>query len=75
MEPLMVVLTTARDGEKFMKLLILGHAVAASALVFASVMTVRFVGVSSSWLGVLVGLLLYALTLYIAKADETNDEC
>ena len=68
------VLTTAKDGAKSMKLLILGHAFAATAVVFASVMTVRL-GALPSWLGVPVGLLLYALTLYIAKADETNDEC
>ena len=69
----MVGLTTAK-GEKFMKLLILGHAFAATAVVFASVMTVRFVGALPSWVGVLVGLLLYALTLFIAKADARDEE-
>ena len=57
-----------------MKLLIAGHALAATALVFASVMTVRFVGVAPFWVGVLVGLLLYALTLWIAKADAGDHE-
>jgi len=56
-----------------MKLLIAGHALAATALVFASVITVRFVGVAPLWVGVLVGLILYALTLWIAK-DEAGDE-
>jgi hypothetical protein len=59
--------------KKSMKLLIAGHVLAAAAVVFASVMTVRFVGVLPAWVGVLVGLLLYALTLWIAKG-ETGDE-
>ena len=59
-----------------MKLLIVGHAFAATALVFASVMTVRLVGALPSWVGVLLGLFLYALTLWIAKAEagETIDD-
>lgn len=57
-----------------MKLLIVGHVLAAAAVVFASVMTVRFVGALPSWLGVLVGLLLYALTLFIAKAEDSDEE-
>ena len=59
-----------------MKLLIAGHALAATAVVFASVMTVRFIGVAPMWVGVLVGLFLYALTLWIAKAEagETIDD-
>ena len=57
-----------------MKLLIVGHAFAAAAVIFASVMTVRFVGTLPAWLGVLVGLLLYALTLYIAKAEAGDEE-
>ena len=57
-----------------MKLLILGHALAATALIFASVMTIRLVGVLPTWLGVLVGLLLYALTLWIAKAEASDHE-
>jgi hypothetical protein len=57
-----------------MKLLIAGHALAAAALVFASVMTVRFVGAAPLWVGVLVGLLLYGLTLWIAKAEAGDEE-
>ena len=57
-----------------MKLLIAGHVFVASALVFASVMTVRLVGVFPSWFGVLVGLLLYALTLWIAKGEAGDEE-
>ncbi len=57
-----------------MKLLIAGHALAATALIFASVMTVRYVGAAPLWVGVLVGLLLYALTLWIAKADAGDEE-
>lgn len=57
-----------------MKLLIAGHVLAAAAVVFASVMTVRFVAVAPMWVGVLVGLLLYALTLWIAKAEAGDEE-
>ena len=57
-----------------MKLLIAGHALAATALVFASVITVRFVGVAPLWVGVLVGLILYALSLWIAKAEAGDEE-
>ena len=57
-----------------MKLLIAGHALAAGAVVVASVMTVRLVGVLPSWVGVLVGVLLYLLTLWIAKAEADQDE-
>lgn len=57
-----------------MKLLIAGHALAASAVVVASVMTVRLVGALPSWLGVLIGLLLYAVTLWIAKAEADHEE-
>jgi len=57
-----------------MKLLIVGHAFAASAVVFASVMTVRFFGVAPMWVGVLVGLLLYGVTLYLAKGDVEEEE-
>ena len=64
----------AKDGEKFMKMLFLGHAFAAMAVVFASVMTIRFIGVLPSWLGVLIGILLYALTLFIAKSDASDEE-
>lgn len=57
-----------------MKLLIAGHTLGATALVFASVMTVKFVGVASLWVGVLLGLLLYALTVWIAKAEASDEE-
>ena len=57
-----------------MRLVIAAHALAACALIIASVLTVRFVGVLPSWLGVLVGLLLYALTLLLAKADDGDEE-
>ena len=57
-----------------MKLLIAGHVLAAGAVVVASVMTVRFVGVASLWVGVLVGVLLYALTLMIAKGEASDEE-
>jgi hypothetical protein len=53
-----------------MKLVYLGHAFAAAAVVFASVMTVRLLGALPSWLGVVVGLLLYGVTLWVAKMDE-----
>ena len=56
-----------------MKLLIVGHALAASALLFASVMTVRFVGVGPVWVGVVVGVFLYALLLFIAKAESGSE--
>ena len=57
-----------------MKLLIAGHVFVAGALVIASVMTIRLVGFLPSWFGVLVGLLLYALTLWIAKAEAGDEE-
>ena len=57
-----------------MKLAILGHACAATAVVFASVMTVRLFGALPSWLGVVVGLLLYAVTLWIAKAEASASD-
>ena len=56
-----------------MKLLIAGHALAATAVVFASVMTVRFIGIAPFWVGVLLGLFLYALTLWIAKAEAGQE--
>jgi hypothetical protein len=58
----------------FMKLLIVGHAVAATALIFASVMTVRLVGALPSWFGVLLGVLLYAVTFFIAKSEASDEE-
>jgi len=48
--------------KKLMRLVIVAHGFAAGAII-ASVLAVRFVGVLPWWLGVLVGLLLYALTL------------
>jgi len=59
-----------------MKLMIALHAIAAVALITASVMTVQLVGALPSWVGVLVGLTLYGLALLIAKGDveDSNDE-
>ncbi len=51
----------------------MAHGFAAGAII-ASVLAVRFVGVLPWWLGVLVGLLLYALTLALAKADDGDEE-
>ena len=56
-----------------MKLIIAGHVLAASALVIASVMTIRLIGVLPSWFGIMLGLLLYGLTLWLAKS-EAEDE-
>jgi hypothetical protein len=56
-----------------MGMVIAAHAFAASALIIASVLTVRF-AVLPLWLGVLVGLLLYALTLVLSKAEESDKE-
>ncbi len=57
-----------------MRLVIAAHGLAAGALIIASVLAVRFVGVLPLWLGVLVGVLLYALTLALAKADDGDEE-
>ncbi len=57
-----------------MRLVIVAHAFAAGALIIASVVAVRFVGAFPSWLGILVGLLLYALTLFVAKTDDDNEK-
>ncbi len=57
-----------------MRMVIAAHAFAAGALIIASVLAVRFVGALPSWLGVLMGLLLYALTLVLAKADDGDEE-
>ena len=52
----------------------MAHGFAAGALIIASVLAVRFVGVLPWWLGVLVGLLLYALTLFVAKTDDGDEK-
>ena len=57
-----------------MKLAIAANAVLAGALIIASVLAVRFVVLLPLWLGVLVGLLLYALTFVAAKADDGEEE-
>jgi len=56
-----------------MRLVIGIHVVAAGALIIASVLAIRFV-LLPSWLGVMVGLLLYGLTLLLARADDGNEE-
>ena len=60
--------------KKLMRLVIVAHGFAAGALIIASVLAVRFVGVLPWWLGVLVGLLLYALTLFVAKTDDGDEK-
>lgn len=74
-------LNTCFDGalklqieKRLMSLVVAAHALAASALIIAGVLTVRLVCALPSWLGVLVGLLLYALTLLLAKADDGDEE-
>ena len=57
-----------------MRLVIAVHGLVAGALIIASVLAVRFVGVLPLWLGVLIGLLLYALTLFVATADDGDEE-
>ncbi|MBA3354737.1 MAG: hypothetical protein H0U18_02120 [Pyrinomonadaceae bacterium] len=57
-----------------MRLVIAAHALAAGALIIASVLVVRFVGALPPWLGILVGLLLYALTLFVAKTDDGDEK-
>ncbi len=57
-----------------MRLVIGIHVVAAGALIIASVLAVGFVGLLPSWLGVIVGLLLYGLTLLLARADDGNED-
>jgi hypothetical protein len=56
-------------GKKPMRLVIAAHAIVAGALILASVLAIRFV-ILPLWFGVLVGLLLYALTLILTKADD-----
>ena len=60
--------------EKKKLIVIAAHVLTAGALVIASLIAVRFVGVRPLWLGVLVGLLLYALTVALAKTDEGDEE-
>jgi hypothetical protein len=60
--------------KRLMRLVIAAHALVAGALIIASVLAIRFLGVLPLWLGVLVGLLLYALTLLLAKADDVDEE-
>jgi hypothetical protein len=60
-------------GKKQMRLVMAAHAIAAGALIIASVLAVRFV-ILPLWFGVLVGLLLYALTLVLTKADDGDEE-
>jgi hypothetical protein len=56
-----------------MKLMIALHAIAAVALITASVMTVQLVGALPAWVGVLVGITLYGLTLLVAKGDVEDE--
>ena len=56
-----------------MKVYVAAHALVALALIAASVLTVRFIGTLPWWFGVLVGLLLYGLTLLLAKADDGDE--
>ena len=57
-----------------MRLAIVAHSIAAGAIIIASVLAVRFVGALPWWLGVLGGVLLYAATLVLVKADEGDEE-
>ena len=53
-----------------MKSVSMAHALAAGALIIGSAVTVRFVAILPFWFGILVGLSLYALIIFVAKADE-----
>ncbi len=55
-------------------LVIAVHVLTAGGLIIASSITVSFVGVLPLWLGILIGVLLYALTLAISKADDGDEE-
>lgn len=57
-----------------MKSVTTAHALAAGAIIIGSVMTVRFVAVLPLWFGVLVGLSLYALIRFVAKADVGDED-
>ena len=56
-----------------MRMSIAAHAIAAGALIIASVLSVRFAALPL-WLGVLLGLLMYAVTLVLSKAEEGDEE-
>ncbi len=56
-----------------MRVIIAIHALAAGALVAASVLAIRLFVVLPLWFGVLVGLLLYLLTLFLAKLDDDDE--
>ena len=56
-----------------MWVVILVHALAAGAMIVASVLAIRFLVVLPLWLGVLVGLLLYLLTILLAKLDDDEE--
>ena len=57
-----------------MRMVFAAHAFVAAALIIASVLAIGFLGVLPLWLGFLVGVLLYALTLLLAKADDEDEE-
>jgi len=57
-----------------MKSVTTAHALAAGALIIGSGLTVRFVAVLPFWFGILVGLSLYALILFVAKADAGDED-
>lgn len=57
-----------------MKSVITAHALAACVLIIGSVMTIRFVAGLPFWFGVPVGVLLYALILFVGKADVGDEE-
>jgi ABC-type glycerol-3-phosphate transport system permease component len=63
-----------RKERRLMRVVVAAHVLAAGVLIIASVLVVRFVGLLPSWLGVIVGLLLFALTLLLAKADDSDEE-
>jgi hypothetical protein len=56
-----------------MRMAIAAHAIAAGALIIASVLTFRF-AVLPLWLGVLLGLLMYAVTLVLSNAEGGDEE-
>ena len=70
----LVVQKPNATGEELMRLVIATQGLVAGALIIASVLAVRFVGVLPLWLGVLIGLVLYALMLFVATADDSDEE-